>query len=310
MKNETTTKDEKNFSWLHFLKYGFVIIIVIGGLFLYSHFIATHGLKIKEYKIVSSQITDTFHGLKIVHFSDIHYGITTTEKDLNNIQEKINNLNPDIVVFTGDLFDQDIEIKEEDQEILTEFLKGINANISKYAITGEDDYSIASYPIILENGGFINLDEKYDMIYNKNYESIFIAGLSTNLQGTKNAKDKLIPAIEYLNSFTEVADENGNITSNNQKPTYTILIMHEPDDIDSIDYGKFDLVLAGHNHGGQIRLPLIGGLLLQDHASHYRNGHYTLNNTEFYISSGIGTTKIPFRLWNRPSINFYRLTNH
>lgn len=310
MKKEETKKEEKKFPWFRLGKYILIMVILVAGILLYSHKVATHGLKVKEYKIVNAAITDTFHGLKIVHLSDIHYGKTTKKKDLDQIQKKINDLKPDIIVFTGDLFDQSVEIDGEGQKELTDFLKGLDATISKYAITGEDDYEITSYPIILENGSFILLDEKYDTIYNENYESIFIAGLSTNLKGTKNAKDKLKPTLEYLSTLSDTKDPDGNIVENENKPTYKILIMHEPDDIDSIDYQNFDLVLAGHNHGGQIRLPFIGGLLLQDHAKTYPNSYYQLEKTDLYISSGIGTTKIPFRFWNRPSINFYRLTSH
>ena len=299
MKAKEEQKEKQ--SHFHWLKYLLLFFIFMIGIFLYSNKIATHGLKVKERKIINANITEEFHGLKIVHFSDVHYNDTTTEKDLHKIQSKINELNPDIVVFTGDLFSENASLEEKDIQVLTNFLTGISANIGKYAITGEDDYSIDNYPIILENSGFMNLDEKYDMIYNKNNESILIAGLSTNLHGTKNAKDKLQPTIDYLNSLKKEKDA--------KLPTYKILLLHEPDFIDQIDYQNFDLVLAGHTHLGQVKLPLIGGLLKQEGSFQYRKEYYQLGSTDFYISSGIGTAKYPFRLFNRPSIQFYRITN-
>ena len=85
--------------------------------------------------------------------------------------------------------------------------------------------------------------------------------------------------------------------------------MHEPDFIDEIDYRKFDLVLAGHSHNGQVRLPFIGALVKPNYAKKYYDEYYKIKNTDLYISSGIGVSEVNFRLFNRPSFNLYRLTN-
>ena len=90
-----------------------VIIIIISLGLLYSRFIATKGLKVKEYKIINNKIIDEYHGLKIVHISDIHYGSTVSETELINIVDKINETNPDIVVLTGDLLDERLEYNKE-----------------------------------------------------------------------------------------------------------------------------------------------------------------------------------------------------
>ena len=90
---------------------------------------------------------------------------------------------------------------------------------------------------------------------------------------------------------------------------YKILLIHEPDYINNIDYSNFNLILAGHSHNGQVKLPFVGGIILPNGAKKYYKEYYKLNNTDLYISSGIGTSQISFRLFNRPSINFYRLTN-
>lgn len=306
MEQKTERKDK---TWWKITKMILIILFIIGIILCYSHFITPHHLKTKEIKIVNTNIPDSFHGLKIVQFSDLHYGMTTNKKDLQKIQKEINRLKADIVIFTGDLFDQSFTLTSKEQKVMTEFLNGIDANISKYAITGEDDYSFSNYSMILENGGFQLLDETYDTIYNEANESIFLAGMSTSIHGTKNTKDKMKPTFDYLDTFYDTKDEEGNIIEKENKPIYHILILHEPDSIYDIDYTKFDLILAGHSHLGQVRLPLIGGLYYPKLSKTLKNSHYQLESTELYISGGVGTTKLPFRLFNSPEISLFRITN-
>ena len=87
-------------------------------------------------------------------------------------------------------------------------------------------------------------------------------------------------------------------------------MLHEPDYIDQIGYEDYDLILAGHSHNGQVRVPFIGAVVLPVGAKKYYKEHYDLGDTKLYISSGIGTSTLNFRLFNRPSINFYRITTH
>ena len=87
------------------------------------------------------------------------------------------------------------------------------------------------------------------------------------------------------------------------------MIMHEPDFIDDFEINNFDLILAGHSHNGQVRLPFIGAIIKPNGAHKYYDSHYKIHNTDLYISSGLGTSIIDVRLFNKPSFNFYRLTN-
>ncbi len=280
------------------LKYKFLIIIFLlfllaGITYLYAMYIGTKGFKIKEYKIKSSTISEDYNGLKIAHLSDIHYGNKSiTKKDLENIVKKINSLKPDIIVLTGDLVDKDINSKQ--YEDLVDVLSKLEATINKYAIDGNHDYSYKKWSSLIEDCDFVNLNDTYDVIYNNSYDSIFIAGISNNTYTTKNIKDKSEVILDYLNS-------------EEYNSTYSILLMHEPDYIDDIDYSKFDIVMAGHSHNGQVRIPIFGAIILPDGSKQYYKEHYTLNNTDLYISSGIGTSTLPIRLFNRPSANFYRI---
>ena len=92
-----------------------ILLLLVSLVIIYSYFIGTSGLKVKEYNIKSKNIPDEFYGLKIVQLSDIHYGYHFNKKKLENVVKKINEIKPDIVVLTGDIVDNKIS-----KEILVE----------------------------------------------------------------------------------------------------------------------------------------------------------------------------------------------
>ena len=270
-----------------------VIVLLISSILLYSRFVATKGLKVKEYKVVNTKITNSYHGIKVVQLSDVHYGSTINEKELNNIVDKINEINPDIVVLTGDLIDNRIPF---DKDVIISCLSKITAKLGKYAISGNHDLPLDDYNYIVKESGFTNLDNTYDLIYNKSSEPIIISGIGYS------EEDVGIKTEQFDKYISE-------LKADDIKPIYSILLVHEPDMVDNLDLNKYDLVLAGHSHGGQVRLPFVGALYTPDGAKNYYDEYYKINNTDLYISSGLGTSMYKFRLFNKPSINFYRITN-
>lgn len=271
----------------------FIIILIIGSGLLYSRFIATKGLKVKEYKVVNSKITDSYHGLKIIHLTDIHYGSTVNEKELNNIVDKVNEIKPDIVVITGDLIDERLSY---DKDTIINCLSKIEAKLGKFAVSGNHDIPLDDYNYIVKQSGFTSLDNKYELIYSKSNEPIIISGIGYS--------------DEDIGIKTEQFDKYiSELKTDDIKPIYSILLVHEPDTVDNLDLNKYDLILAGHSHAGQVRLPIIGKLYTPQGAKKYYDEYYKINNTDLYISSGLGTSLYKFRLFNKPSFNFYRITN-
>ena len=282
-----TKKKEKESNMLVKL---FLFLLFIGFIFiLYSYFIGTKGLFIREYAIINSKIPDNFNGFKIVHFSDLHYGTTIHKKEIEHIVETINNLKPDIVVFTGDLLDERITLSDTNINDLITNLNKIDASINKYIISGNHDIH-PKYNYVLDNIDFINLDNKNTEIYYKGINPLILVGIADEQEFDFNP----LKAFNYQN-------ENNN---------YTILLTHEPDSILKLNEYNYDLVLAGHSHNGQIRIPLIGKIITPEGSKKYYDEKYELNNHTMYISGGIGTSALPLRFMVKPSINLYRLYNH
>ena len=259
------------------VKITITIIILLILLFIYGRYMNTTGFNVNEYTIKAS-IPDSFNGLKIVHISDINYLYTTDKMELKRIIKRINLINPDIVVFTGDLLNIHINYKDEDKEDLKELLTSINSKLGKFAINGEEDTKFDFFNDLLINSNFIILDNSYEYIYNKTNESILLTGISDDLKEPDIVSD-----------------------------CYNILLVHKPDYINEIDYENYDLILSGHSLNGYINIPGIKNLLLDKGSKKYYDTYYKLDNTNLYISSGIGTKNIKFRILNKPSINFYRI---
>ncbi|MGI6329402.1 MAG: metallophosphoesterase [Bacilli bacterium] len=277
-------------------KLGLIFLFCLLLFLFYSRYISTSGLIINEYKIKNSNLPIGFHGLKLVHFSDIHFGRTIQKKELKNIVNKINLITPDLVVFTGDLIDKNTNLTNKDKKLLIQELKKIKSFYGKYAVSGNHDFTFQEYNEILKSSDFINIDNDYDIIYNENLEKIFISGLQSELEGKPN----LNKILDYI-KLTKKEKENNSYL-------YKIMIMHTPDTYNKFKNINFDLILAGHSHCGQIRLPFIGSLYTPIGAKKYYEPYYKINNTDFFISCGLGVSEINFRLFNKPSLNFYRLT--
>jgi len=281
-----------------------MMILIIIATFLYARFIGNTGIKVKEYKITNSNIPDNFYGFKIVHFSDVHYGRTINDNELKKIVNKINYLNPDLIVFTGDLIDKDTKINEKQINSLISILSKLDAKVGKYYITGNHDYEFKDFSTIMNNSGFNNIDNNYDIIYNDGFKPLLLAGISTNLYLNKDnttVEEKSKNISNYITSLTDNNDEN--------LPKYKILMIHEPDFIDDLNINDYNLILAGHSHNGQVKVPGIGAVILPHGSKKYYDDYYNFNGTDLYISSGLGTSRYDLRLFNRPSINFYRLVN-
>lgn len=283
---EKKEKRKKRFKCLIIILISFILLVlfVLG----YMRFIGTKGLEVREYKVESKKIPDSFHGFKVLHFSDLHYLSTFNKSDLKKMVSTANKLKPDVIVFTGDLTDDSVKITNTDINDMIFLFNKMEATTGKYAIKGNHDYGNNIFEQVFNQTDFKILNNTYDLIYYHDSTPILITGIGSSIKGDTDIGTSF--------SYSE------------EDSLYTISLLHEPDILDEILLtNKVDLALAGHSHNGQVRLPGIGALFTIKNARKYPNSYYKVKDTDLYVSGGLGTSQYPLRLWNRPSINFYRV---
>ena len=265
-----------------------IVLVLIFSILLYSRFIGIIGLKTNEISYSTKSISNSYNGLKIIHFSDLHYKKVITNKRVKQLINEINKLKPDIVVFTGDLLDKDYKLNNNDIKFLIKELSKIKTTYGVYSIIGDSDYKYEdTVKNIYIQSNITYLTNSSTIIYNNNNDKLFIGGLSSS-------------------NYEEANIDN--VMKKSSDDMYKIILIHEPDYIDTIlkEYNNIDLILSSHSLNGSINLPLVKRLFLPIGAKNYYKPYYYIKNTDIYISNGIGVNNINFRLFNHPSINFYR----
>lgn len=287
---------ESTKKWIIFSIKWLLIVSVIVILFVsYTTYISSVIVEVREYRIINSKIPKSLDGIKILQFSDLHYGSTMLEENLEQVKEIINDRKPDIILFTGDLISQDYKMSSEEKEKLSSVLKEMYSTLGKYAVLGDEDNP--ELATLFNQGDFISLSNDYDLIYNDDTNPILLIGLSSLLGNTQDIDQ----------GFSYFSQESFNAE------IFSIVMTHEPDVADDIvnSYSNTDLILAGHSHNGSVRTPINNIPVDRKKGAYkYNNEQYTLGNTQLYISGGLGTSgTFAFRLFCRPSINLYRLSS-
>lgn len=263
------------------------IILLLTMLFLYGKYIEINNFKIKEYSINNKDVPDSFKDLKIVHFGDILYEQNYNTKNLERLVKKINENTPDILIFSGDLLKKNKSYSNDDYNLLKKYFTEMEASLYKYAVIGDNDEEyLEKYKDILYESNFVLLDNKNMLFFYKDETPINIIGI-TNLNDV-NINDLLITDIDY---------------------NYSLAITHKSDNFKDLSKYNIDTILSGHSLGGVINIPYYGGVIKKSGSKTYINDYYTLNDSEIFITNGLGYEKFNFRFLNTPSINIYRFSN-
>ncbi|MGL4523571.1 MAG: metallophosphoesterase [Bacilli bacterium] len=265
-----------------------IFIILILGVYVYAWKVESKLLLSRTFNYYYSEEKETPH-LNVVQFTDTHIGEFFSVSQFEKVVEKINKQNPDIVVFTGDLFDIGY-INEEIRDQVEKLLLKINAPLGKFAIYGNRDWGggmVRHYADIMQNGGFKVLQNE-GVTVTLNGKSLMIYGADDAMLGRYDG-DLLQKTIK----------NNENV----------LALVHEPDVVATMQQTEKTLFLSGHSHGGQVRLPFIGGLGKTSLAVTYDKDWYEIGNEKpnLYVSSGIGNTKFSYRFMNIPEIVVHKL---
>ncbi|OCA85612.1 metallophosphoesterase [Bacillus sp. FJAT-27225] len=261
-----------------------------GGYF-YAREIEPRLLDIQSHDILHSLIPVTLDGFRIVQFSDTHIGFHYSLGQLKTLTEKINELKPDLIVFNGDLIDDPNSFEDTDE--IVNILKKLEAPAGKFAVYGNHDhggYGTELYQTLMDRSGFSVLFNNGTTI-TKSGGSFYLAGIDDKMLGKPN----LSKAFE-----------------NTPKDIYKILLSHAPDVADEAATYGCHFQLSGHSHGGQIKIPLFGALVVPPYAEKYYEGFYSLDGTErltVYVNRGLGTTRLPFRFLSKPELTVFTLKN-
>src|SRR5208283_2294111 len=258
-----------------------------GGLALYSGEFARHEISIVNRDVALTKLPDAFHGYRIAQISDIHFDEYTEPSFLRRVVGQVNRLAPDLVLMTGDYVSNSPLGHDFAHGAIfrcADLLRELTCPL-RFAAMGNHD-SILGAPNIREalaTAGIPLLVNQHVAIERAG-ERLWLAGIADPLSN----KPDLGLAVP--------ASPDGPV----------LLLCHAPDYADKVlahpRGALVDLMLAGHSHGGQVRLPLVGALHRVDGGKKYVQGLFRLGHMQLYVNRGIGTIGLPFRLNCPPEI--------
>ena len=259
-----------------------VILILIAALIAWA---AIDSRNIDVTRFTVSGAPEAFSGFKIVQISDLHNAEFGT--DNQKLIDILKSEAPDAIVITGDL----IDARRTNTEIAESFARRCMEIADCYYVPGNHEARLggtydAFESALIADG--VNVLRNGSVRIRKGMDSIRIIGVDDP------AFAKASDAITNLDAALEALSSDD----------FTILLAHRPELIDEYSKWGIDLVLSGHAHGGQIRLPGIGGLYApgQGFFPRYTSGNYTVGDTEMIVSRGIGNSAFPLRVNDRPEV--------
>ena len=265
-----------------------VIVIILFCNFQNKHLETTH------YTYEAEQLGADLEGYRIVQISDLHNA--KFGKDNQKLVDRIRECEPDMIVLTGDLVDSNHTNVDRAVQFVDEIVKICPV----YYVTGNHEYWLeaSEYDELmsgLTGAGAVILDDQVVEI-SRGDAKIRLVGLDD-----RSLSDGTLGMLlkDQAGQKEETADNE-----NSGKKEFTVVLAHEPQYLARYASAGVDLVLSGHAHGGQFRLPFVGGIVAPDQGflPEYTAGEYYMNGTEMIVSRGLGNSVIPVRLFNYPEI--------
>lgn len=269
-----------------------LIAVVISLFFLWQN----NDITITRFDYNNGKIPKEFNGYTIAHISDLHnkeFG-----KNQKRLLKEVEAISPDIIVVTGDLIDR----RKYDLDTAIAFINGAMKVAPVYYVSGNHEAWSGDYKNIsqelLSCGVHILDDNKIKLI--KGEAAIEVLGLS----------DPDFLTYSYMDG-TNSSKLEERLTHLSDNSFFQILLSHRPELFELYVNENIDVIFSGHAHGGQFRLPFIGGLVAPDQGlfPQYTSGSYIQDQSTLFVSRGLGNSIIPVRIFNRPEIVTVTLQN-
>ncbi|MFP5268204.1 MAG: metallophosphoesterase [Acidobacteriota bacterium] len=258
----------------------------------YSGIYARHEFEVTHRTIPIRNLPDSFQNFHIVQISDIHLEEYTEPYFLEEIVRKINDLSPDLVLITGDYVSNGplpVTVSWRAAGVAAEILSTLQAP-QRFGILGNHDVSVGLDQVIgpLQAHGTPVLVDRHIPV-ERGSDRLWICGCS--------------------DAATQAPNLNAAIPADPQAPV--LFMCHEPDYVEKVvlhpRFPLIDLMLSGHSHGGQIRLPFVGPLILPPMGEKYVEGSYQFQQMQLYVNRGLGTVGLPFRFNCPPELTHLTL---
>lgn len=277
MKGKSKKQKSRNTKKQKYIKLAITLSIVI-VIILFCNFQNKH-LETTHYTYAAEQLGVDLDGYRIVQISDLHNA--KFGKNNQKLVDRIRECEPDMIVLTGDLVDSNHTNVDRAVQFVDEIVKICPV----YYVTGNHEYWLekSEYDELMDGligAGVVILDDQVVEI-SRGDAKFRLVGLDD-----KSLTDGTLEAL--------LSDEK----------EFTVVLAHEPQYLVRYASSGVDLVLSGHAHGGQFRLPFVGGIVAPDQGflPEYTAGEYYMNGTEMIVSRGLGNSVIPVRLFNFPEI--------
>jgi hypothetical protein len=264
----------------------FLLSFIIVGIWLYW---GNTTIKTTKINIQSNGLPIAFDHFVVVHISDLHNA--EFGKQQKRLLHTIAASNPDIITITGDLIDS----RRTDTRKALTFMEGAVKIAPVYFVAGNHESRIAAYPMFqgaLTDAGVTVLKNESAFLQ-RHGSRIRLFGLE---DPTFHPDHNVLRNKKIIDKILRNAEKEDDL--------YTILLSHRPELFDVYADHGIDLALCGHAHGGQVRLPFIGGLYAPNQGllPKYQNGLYTKGRTNMVVSRGLGNSLDPIRVCNRPEV--------
>ncbi len=272
-----------------FLKAG---VFAAGGLALYAGEFERHWIDVHNVDIQLKNLPEAFRGFRIAHIADFHYGEYSEPTFIRSVVRAVNELRPDLIALTGDFVSSGPMARRISVDFAfhcADLLARLECP-QKFAVMGNHD-------VLVSRAGVT------DALVSKDIPVLHNQAIPIEKDGTRLWLAGVADVSAGKEADLSAAIPRARVTASEP----LILMAHEPDYADRVIGSGVDLMLSGHTHGGQVRIPFMPPMNLPPMGRKYVEGHFFLNDLQLYVTRGIGTVGVPFRFRCPPEITVITL---